>query len=113
MFLFLRFLQPPPPAAVNPLLTSTPKDARPAYTPDPRDALLESIKKGAHLKPVDPQEKQKISPAVLAKEQGSDALANALRNAMMDRAKKVRDDSPSESEDDQLDEDSDQWEDDS
>lgn len=108
-------LQPPPPAAVS-LVTSTPKVAKPAFAPDPRDALLDSIKnfgKGSTLKKVDPQEKQKMSSAASVKEQGSDVLANALRDAMMNRAIKVRNDSPSGSEDDQLDEDSDQWEEDS
>lgn len=108
-------LQPAPPAAVQPLATSTPKVAKPAFTPDPRDALLDSIKnfgKGSHLKKVDPQEMQKKNSAASVKEQGSDALANALRDAMTNRAMKVRNDSPSGSEDDQLDVDSDQWEDD-
>lgn len=109
---------------MQPSLPSQPRVERPAAAPDPRDALLESIRKGAKLKHVEPQ-----APAVTvvdsrsdllseirsgvelrsvadrpqenrsSTEQGTDALADALRRALEVRGRAIRPDSSSESDD--------------
>lgn len=94
---------PPPSAAAPPLPMNQMERSAPApRAPDPRDALLESIRKGKSLKKVDMDEKPIISPP--NDKPNADNLAKSLNAFLASRKDKIRDSSDSEEEH------SDEWE---
>jgi hypothetical protein len=92
---------PPPPLMPAMQLQ---KSAPILRAPDPRDALLESIRNGKTLKKVDMEERPAIAPT--NDKPNADSLAKSLNEFLNARKNKIRDSSESEEEN------SDEWDDD-
>lgn len=109
---------PPPPPMLEMLPSESPKLERSKnppkilpLTPDPRDALLESIRKGTSLKeiPKSPNPKRIESTCSMKNDTQIDTLASTLRKALEQRKDVIQDDSDGNGSDDL--ENDDEWDD--